>query len=141
MGGGRMDKNSYNSRSSSSSSMFNGDVRVLECWCHIILVVRKANTVNTTGRLFYVCPLPKVCLTMVMWYLNGLFKLYWFWIFFVYDDGENCQFFVWVEEAEELGYFKNNGVGHGRNARLMESLRIVAEKRFGGQGWWIKLIV
>jgi len=26
MGGGRMDKNSYNSRSSSSSSMFNGDV-------------------------------------------------------------------------------------------------------------------
>jgi len=27
---------------------------------------------------------------------------------------------VWVDEAEELGYFKNNGVGHGRNARLME---------------------
>jgi len=25
---------------------------------------------------------------------------------------------VWVDEAEELGYFKNNGVGHGRNARL-----------------------
>ena len=25
-----------------------------------------------------------------------------------------------VDEAEELGYFKNNGVGHGRNARLME---------------------
>jgi len=35
-------------------------------------------------------------------------------------DGENCQFFVWVDEAEGLGYFKNNGVGHGRNARLME---------------------
>jgi len=27
---------------------------------------------------------------------------------------------VWVDEAEELGYFKNNGVGHGRNAMLME---------------------
>jgi len=27
---------------------------------------------------------------------------------------------VWVDEADELGYFKNNGVGHGRNARLME---------------------
>jgi len=27
---------------------------------------------------------------------------------------------VWVDEAEELGYFKNNGAGHGRNARLME---------------------
>jgi len=27
---------------------------------------------------------------------------------------------VWVDEAEELDYFKNNGVGHGRNARLME---------------------
>jgi len=27
---------------------------------------------------------------------------------------------VGVDEAEELGYFKNNGAGHGRNARLME---------------------
>jgi len=27
---------------------------------------------------------------------------------------------VWVDEAEKLGYFKNNGAGHGRNARLME---------------------
>ena len=27
---------------------------------------------------------------------------------------------MWVDEAEELGYFKNNGAGHGRNARLME---------------------
>jgi len=27
----------------------------------------------------------------------------------VYDDGENCNFFVWVDEAEELGYFKSNG--------------------------------
>ena len=35
-------------------------------------------------------------------------------------DGENCNFFVWVNEAEELGYFKSNGGGHGRNARLME---------------------
>ena len=32
----------------------------------------------------------------------------------------NCKFFVWVDEAEELGYFKNNAAGHGRNARLME---------------------
>jgi len=46
MGGGRMGKNSYNSRFSSSSSMYNGDVRVLECLCHIICVVRKANTAN-----------------------------------------------------------------------------------------------
>jgi len=27
---------------------------------------------------------------------------------------------VWVDEVEELGYFKNNGAGHERNARLME---------------------
>jgi len=27
---------------------------------------------------------------------------------------------VWVDGAEELRFFKNNGVGHGRNARLME---------------------
>ena len=66
MSGRRMEKNNYNSRSSSSRFMFNGDVRVLECWCHRICVVRKANTVNNPGRLFYVCPLPKVCLTMVM---------------------------------------------------------------------------
>jgi len=66
MGGEHMGKNSYNSQSSSSSSMFNGDVRVSECWCHKICVVRKANTINNPGRLFYVCPLPKVCLTMVM---------------------------------------------------------------------------
>ncbi|KEH15501.1 hypothetical protein MTR_0920s0010 [Medicago truncatula] len=32
----------------------------------------------------------------------------------------NCQFFVLVDEAEELGYFKNNGDEHGRNARLMQ---------------------
>jgi len=66
MGGGRMGKNSYNSRSSSSSSMFNVDVRVLECWCQRIFVVRKANTINNPGRLLYTYHLPKVCLTMVM---------------------------------------------------------------------------
>jgi len=32
-GGGCMGKNIYNSRSSSLNSIFNGDVRVLECWC------------------------------------------------------------------------------------------------------------
>jgi hypothetical protein len=41
MGGGHKGKNSYQSRSSSSSSMFNGDVKVLECWCPIICAVRK----------------------------------------------------------------------------------------------------
>nr|ABN09061.1 hypothetical protein MtrDRAFT_AC172744g8v1 [Medicago truncatula] len=61
MGGERIGKNNYNSRSSSSSSMYNDE-----------------------------------------------------------DDGESCKFFVWVDEAEELGYFKNNGAGHGRNRRLME---------------------
>jgi len=38
MGGGRMGKNSYQSLYSSSSSMLNGDVRVLECWCPRIWV-------------------------------------------------------------------------------------------------------
>jgi len=33
MGGGNIGKNSYESRASSSSSKFNGVVRVLECWC------------------------------------------------------------------------------------------------------------
>jgi len=46
MGGGRMGKNSYNGRSSSASSMFNGDVRVLECWRHRIYAVRKTNNVK-----------------------------------------------------------------------------------------------
>jgi len=66
MGGGRMGKNSYNSRSSSSNSMYNDDERELQCWCPRICVVRKVNTVNNSGRSFYVCHLPKVCLTMVM---------------------------------------------------------------------------
>jgi len=30
---------------------------------------------------------------------------------------------VWVDEAEELGYFKNNGADHVRNARLMEKAK------------------
>jgi len=44
---------------------------------------------------------------------------------FVHDDVENCEFFVWVDEAEELGYFKNNeiGPGHGRKTRLMEKVQ------------------
>ncbi|RHN68881.1 putative transcription factor GRF family [Medicago truncatula] len=77
--------------------MFNGDVRVFECWCPIICVLRKVNTVKNSGRPFYACPKPK-------------------------DDVENCEFFVWINEVEELGYFKNNGIdaGHGRKARLME---------------------
>jgi len=66
MGGGRMGKNSYQSRSSSSSSMFNGDVRVLESWCPRICDVRKANAVKKQGRSFYACPLPKVCLTIIV---------------------------------------------------------------------------
>jgi hypothetical protein len=41
---------------------------------------------------------------------------------------------VWVDEVEELGYFKNNGAGHGRNARLMDKPKDRAYKRFGGQG-------
>jgi len=66
MDGGRMGKNNYNSRSSSSSSMYKDDVIELQCWFPRICVVRKANTVSNPGRPFYACPLPKVCLTMVM---------------------------------------------------------------------------
>jgi hypothetical protein len=54
-----MGKNSYESRASSSSSKFNGDVRVLECWCPRICVVRKSNTSKNPRRPFYVFPLPK----------------------------------------------------------------------------------
>ena len=44
---------------------------------------------------------------------------------FVQDDVENCEFFVWVDEVEELGYFKSNGigVGHGRKTRFMEKVQ------------------
>jgi len=66
IGGEGMGKNSYNSWSSSSSSMYNGDVKVVECWCHRICVVRKANIVKNPGTSFYVCPLPKVCLTIIV---------------------------------------------------------------------------
>jgi len=65
-GGGRMGKNNYNSRSSSSNSMYNDEVRKLQCWRPRICVVRKSSTVNNPGRPSYAFPLPKVCLTMVM---------------------------------------------------------------------------
>ena len=53
MGGGNMGKNGYESQASSSRSKFNGVVRVLECWCPTICVVRKANTSKNPGRPFY----------------------------------------------------------------------------------------
>jgi len=62
MGGGNMGKNGYESQASSSSSKFNGVVRVLECWCPTIYV-RKSNTSKNPGRSFYACPLSKVGLT------------------------------------------------------------------------------
>jgi len=51
MGGGRMGKNNSQTRASSSGSMFNGDVRMLECWCPIICDVRKVNTLKTQEGL------------------------------------------------------------------------------------------
>ena len=62
IGGGNMGKNGYESQASSSSFKFNGVVRVLECLCPRICVVRKSSTSKNPGRSFYVCPLPKVCL-------------------------------------------------------------------------------
>jgi len=53
IGGGNMGKNGYESQASSSSSKFNGVMRVLECWCPIICVVRKSNTSKNPGRPFY----------------------------------------------------------------------------------------
>ena len=58
-----MEKNGYESQVSSSSSKFNGFVRVLECWCPTICVVRKSNTSKNPGRPFYVFHLPKIGLT------------------------------------------------------------------------------
>jgi len=68
-----MGKNSYESRASSSSSKFNGVVRVLECWCPRICVVKKPNTSKNPGKSFYVCPLPKVCLTITIKLVPELF--------------------------------------------------------------------
>jgi len=62
IGGGNMGKNGYESQASSSSFKFNGVVRVLECLCPRICVVRKPSTSKNPGRPFYACPLPKVCL-------------------------------------------------------------------------------
>ena len=66
MGDGCMGKNSSQSRASSSGSMFNVDVKMLECWCLIICVERKANILKNPGRSFYAYPLPNVCLTIVI---------------------------------------------------------------------------
>jgi len=53
-----------------------------------------------------------------------IFIVDWFWFSFVQDDDDNCEFFVWVDEAKELGYFKSNeiGAGQGRKAKLMERI-------------------
>jgi len=59
-----MGKNGCESRASSSSSKFNGVVRVFECWCPRICAVRKSNTSKNPGRSFYACPLSNVCLTI-----------------------------------------------------------------------------
>jgi len=62
IGGDRMTKNSSQSWASSSSSMFNDEVRIFECWCPRRCAVRKVNTLKNPERPFYTCPLPNVCL-------------------------------------------------------------------------------
>jgi len=49
----------------------------------------------------------------------------------VHDDDDNCKNFVWVDEAKELGYFKNNeiGVDQGRKARLMEKVQSMVKSK------------
>jgi len=127
-----MGKKSYESRASSSSSMFNGDVRVFECWCPRICVVRKANTLKNPKRPLYACPLSKVCLTikhvMLSWFDQHLTD---YEFSFVHDDVENCEFFVRVDEAEELGYFKNNGIsdGHVRKTILMDKVQSMVKAK------------
>jgi hypothetical protein len=46
MSGGCMVKNSSQSRASSLSSMFNGEVKILDYWCPRRCVARKANTLK-----------------------------------------------------------------------------------------------
>nr|ABN09191.1 hypothetical protein MtrDRAFT_AC183371g9v1 [Medicago truncatula] len=94
-----MGKKSYQSQASSSSYMFNSDVRMLECWCGRICAVRKANTLKNPER-------------MMLKIVN----------------------FVWVDEAEELGYFQNNRIGaaHGRKTRVMEKVQSMLKAKESG---------
>lgn len=41
---------------------------------------------------------------------------------------------VWVDEAEELGYFKTNGicVAHGRKTRMMEKVQSMLKAKESG---------
>jgi len=61
---------------------------------------------------------------------------------FVHDDVENCEFFVWDDEAEELGYFKNNGIGagHGRKTKLMEKVKAKAMESGNEDVWRARLM-
>jgi len=59
MSGGHMGKNSFQSRASTSSSMFNGDARMLEYWYPRICVVRKVNTIKTHRKVFICLPFVK----------------------------------------------------------------------------------
>jgi len=44
IGGGCVFKNSSQSQASSWTSMFNGEVKMFDCWCPRICVIRKTNT-------------------------------------------------------------------------------------------------
>lgn len=41
---------------------------------------------------------------------------------------------MWVDEAEELGYFKNNGIcaAHGRKTRMMEKVQSMLKAKESG---------
>jgi len=62
-----MGKNRYNSQSSSSSSVYNDDVRELQCWCPRICVVRKA--INNPRRSFSVKGLFNNDYVMCEWFV------------------------------------------------------------------------
>lgn len=51
---------------------------------------------------------------------------------------------VWVDEAEELGYFKNNGIcaAHGRKTRMMEKVQSMLKAKESGNDevWRAKLM-
>ncbi|KEH24616.1 hypothetical protein MTR_7g116965 [Medicago truncatula] len=45
-----------------------------------------------------------------------------------------CLNVVWVDKAEELGYFKNNGIcaAHGRKTRMMEKVQSMLKAKESG---------
>lgn len=132
MDGGHVFKESFQSRASFSTSMFN-ECSIFDGWCLKRCVMWKVNSLKNPRRPFYNCPSPKVYENGLVLFINVETVVM---IFF-----SLLQFSVWFDEAEELWHIKKNGTSEELSrTRLTSHVRRVAVEMLGKLSWWMKLI-